>query len=272
MAETNAEIKEEKKKKKKKNRFAFPLGLLVTVFALIGVVFTVSYAFSAVRDLLNNTERKAEYGDFLVPLVCNDPDPFDDISKADMAQLIDCAIWANIENDPEPSRFLYSETEFGYIMPEADVESSFAVLFGSEVKPLHQSIETGAYEFRYSPELKSYIIPSTGIDPVYVPRVTDIDRTGDSVVLTVDYLRKGDPQQDNRGNPIEPQASKVMVVKLRSGGGDTYYISALQTVKKSDTSAFSEITTAQATTEVLTTAAPTAPETATSAQVTTTGG
>lgn len=272
MAEISAEITQEKKKKKKKKRFAFPLGLLITVFALIGVVFTASLAYSAVRDLLDNTERKAEYSDFLVPLVCNDPDPFDDISKADMAQLIDCAIWSNIINDPEPSRFLYSETEFGYIMPQADVDASFAALFGGEVKPVHQSIETGAYEFRYSPELKSYIIPSTGIDPVYVPKVTDIDRTGDSVVLSVDYLRKGDPQQDNRGDPIQPQASKVMFVTLRSSGGNAYYISALQAGQKLETAVYSETTTGQPPAETFTTAATTAEETATTAQATTGGG
>lgn len=270
MAETNAGTKEVKKKKK--NRYAFPLGLLMTVFALVGLAFTVSYAYGAVRDLLDNTQRKAEYGDFLLPLVCNDPDPFDDISKADMAQLIDCAIWANIINDPEPSRFQYSETEFGYIMPQADVEASFAVLFGSEVKPVHQSIETGAYEFRYSPQTKSYIIPSTGIDPVYVPQVTDIDKTGDSVVLTVEYLRKSDPQLDNRGNPVKPQASKVMVVTLRSSGGDAYYISALQAGRKLETASYSETPTVKPATEAAATQAPAVTENTTSAQGATAGG
>jgi len=272
MAETEIQVKEEKKKKKKKIRFAFPLGLLITVFALVGLAVTVRYAYGAIRNLLDQSELKAQYSDFLVPLVCNDPDPFDDISKADMSQLIDCAIWANIINDPETSRFQYSEAESGYLMPQADVEASFARLFGSELKPAHRSIETGAYEFRYSPELKSYVIPVTGIDPVYVPQVTDIDRTGDSVVLTVAYLRKADPQLDNRGNLAEPQVSKVMFVTLRSSGGDTYTINALQAGQTIDTAVYSETTTAQPPTEEPASTAPSTGPAATTAPGTTAGG
>ena len=86
-----------KKKRKRAHPWAFPLGLLMAVLSITGLV-TILVAgvngISSVKDKIDNIEK---YNTMLTPVVMNDPSVFDDISKADMSQLIDISVWAIIK-------------------------------------------------------------------------------------------------------------------------------------------------------------------------------
>lgn len=224
--------KQKKQHKKGARRWAFPLGLLIAVLALIGAVTIIVAGVRATRQAVEKSRNFDEYNQLLTPVVMNDPDAFDDITKANPEQLIDIAIWSILKSDLSPDQYEYGDG--GMIIPEADVTAEFQKLFGTEVQPTHASVEGYGYEFTYDATKQTYTIPLTGIVPTYTPRVVSSDKSGSTIVLTVAYLGGDQWAQDSEGNMVAPEPDKYMRVTLREKDG-AYYISALQNTAAPET-------------------------------------
>lgn len=246
------------KHKKGARRWAFPLGLLIAVLALVGAVTVVVAGVGAVKNAVQKSRNFEEYNTLLTPVVMNDPDTFDDITAANPNQLIDISIWSILKSGLSPDKYEYGDG--GMFVPEADVTAEFERLFGTEIRPTHATVEGYGYEFTYDASKQIYIIPLTGIVPTYTPRVTDLNKTNNSIVLTVAYLGGDQWAQDGEGNMVAPEPDKYMKVTLREKDG-AYYISALQNTATPETAT---TTSSQTTTAAATTTAPaTEPETQT---------
>ena len=65
--------------RKKRRSWAFPLGLLVIVLVVAGVVAIVGAGVSGVKGVVERRENamKEEYQKFIAPVIMNDPSPFD---------------------------------------------------------------------------------------------------------------------------------------------------------------------------------------------------
>ena len=61
--------------KKRKNRWAFPLGLVITVFAVIGLVCVILAGVNATKKAVIKSKNIDKYNTMLPPVVMNDPDP-----------------------------------------------------------------------------------------------------------------------------------------------------------------------------------------------------
>lgn len=90
--------------RKKRRSWAFPLGLLVIVLVVAGVVAIVGAGVSGVKGVVERRENamKEEYQKFIAPVIMNDPSPFDDLSQADIGQLMEAAVWSLLRSDPDP--------------------------------------------------------------------------------------------------------------------------------------------------------------------------
>lgn len=219
---------EARPRRKRRHPWAFPLGLAIIALAVTGAVMLISTGVNEIKKLTDDSQLKTKYETFLAPVVMNDPDPFDDISKANMSQLLDATIWALLKSNPDPDKYEYSEgNTVGIIVPKGDVEVQFERLFGTEVKPKHMTVEGNSYEFVYDEAKQSYIIPLTGVLPTYTPKVYKINKKGNSTILTVGYIGGSDWAQDEQGNFVAPKPGKYMKITLRENG-KSYYISAIQ--------------------------------------------
>lgn len=210
---------------KKTGAVNYIVGAFVLVFFVIGVASTVSFVAGRVRKAADNGAKNREYESFIYPLVMNDPDTFDDVSKADQSQLIAVSIWSILKSNPDTDKYSYSDK--GLLIPKKDVEEAFKKLFGSDVKVNHTSADGGGIEFRYSEKKGQYIIPITGITPLYTPTVLDAQERNDFITLFVGYLSGDDWEQDGNGNPVKPEPSKYVKIILRKTGSG-YCISALR--------------------------------------------
>lgn len=215
----------------------FIVGAIVVVLVTAGLVSIIG---SVAKRISSAKEPKSfeQYESFISPLVMNDPDTFDDVSKANQQQLIAISIWAILQNNPEPDKYEYSDGAM--LIPQTEIEQSFRTLFGSDVKIVHTTVDGGGIEFQYSEKKSCYVIPITGISPLYTPKVTNADEKSGSVVLTVGYLASEDWVQDENGDMTAPEPSKYMKVTLRTNSDGTYYISALQSVDASEVAAKSK--------------------------------
>ncbi len=214
-----------KKKRSKVNLF---VGLTVLLFAAVGavsLVITLQGRISTQIKEKNETLYSA-YEEFISPVIMNDPDTFDDITVADMNQLISITIWSVLDDNMQPDKYEY--TDNGMILPEKEVEEKFTSLFGSEVRIAHGSVDGGGIDFKYSEQKKAYIIPITGITPIYTPDVIDVSEKSSYVVLTVGYLYSSDWQQDSNGNMVPPEPGKYMKITLGKNTDGSFYVRAIQ--------------------------------------------
>ncbi len=223
---------EQKTHKKGTRRWAFPLGLLIAVLAIIGVVTILVAGVNATKKGIEKSKNYEEYNKMLIPVVMNDPDPFDDLTKANPSQLVDISIWSILKKGLSPDDYEYGDN--GMLLPEAEVNAEFKRLFGSEIQPTHASIEGYGYDFAYDANKQVYVIPLTGIVPMYTPKVLEKEKKNNAVILTVGYLSGDQWQQDSNGNMLPPEPDKYMRVTLRENEG-SYYISALQSTSAPET-------------------------------------
>lgn len=252
------DVKQEKKDKKKRERtlrrnardkkypdqLSFLLGLIILIFAVIGMVLIVWNSISYIKSTMDTGSEYAEYNEYLTPIVAVDPDTFDDITAANQEQLLNAAIWSILSADATPDTYSYSG---GYMLiPAKDVENSYITIFGPETaKSLtHTTVQGYNSVFEYDATSGVYKIPVTTISPIYTPQVTNVEKSGTALVVTVNYLVAESWYQDNEGNFVTPEPDKVMKITLRELQG-SYYISAIHTVSSTvpETITF-EITTA----------------------------
>ena len=105
-----------------KKKWAFPLGIVIVVLAVIGLVTVIIFAVRGIGSLTDNSDKFEKYEQFLSPVIMNDPDPFDDVSGAQMSQLIDASIWSLMKSDIDIDQYEYAEGDVsGVIVPQKDV-------------------------------------------------------------------------------------------------------------------------------------------------------
>lgn len=216
---------EEIKKHKSSHKAAFPVGIAVTVLALVGLAAVIVLISAGIKNLAAKNKDYTEYNKLLTPVVLIDPSGFDDITKADMSELIEMSVWAILKSDISPDT--YNIGEGGIIIPEADVTEQFKKLFGTQVTPIHATVEGYEYEFTYDADSKTYTIPITGIVPIYTPKVVDKKESAETVVLTVALIAGDAWQQGADGSMVEPEPDKYIRVTLRVQDG-VQFISAIQ--------------------------------------------
>ncbi len=221
-----------KKKKGGKNPLAFPIGIIATVLAVIGLITVISFTADTFKNIANKSADKAEYEAMLAPVVMFDPDPFDDLNQADVSQLLNSAVWALLMSEDGADKYPYSEGEnFGIIVPQADIEQYFIGLFGTEIDiaSMHSSIDMSEYDITYDAAQKSYILPITGVESAYTPKVYDIEKQGSSLVLSVGYIGNKAWVQVADGEYAAPEPDKYMKITLRERSGGMY-VSSIQAV------------------------------------------
>lgn len=216
---------EKAKKHRGTHKAAFPVGSLIIILAAIGIVTIVVSAVKGIGTAVEKSKHYEEYNTILTPVVLIDPDTFDDITKADMTQLMEISIWSLLKSDIAPDTF--ESNESGLIVPKTAVEEEFVELFGTEVTPTHQTIEGYELEFVYDSKTESYTVPLTGISPIYTPQVVDKTTSSDTVVLTVACLAGDAWEQGENGDMIAPAPDKYIKITLREQN-DNLYISAIQ--------------------------------------------
>lgn len=219
-------------RKHRRNKAAVPVGIAVIIFAVIGFAAVIAGIVFGVGKLTDKSAEKAKYESFITPVIMFDPDPFDDVTKGNQAQLINAAIWALLKSDLDTS--VYATDDGNLSIPQADVERYFSKLFGPEAKPQHTSVTGLGYEFSYDSAKQVYIVPITGIEPIYTPRVVEISKKGNTVELLVGYLGSSQWAQAENGDMIEPEPDKYVNVILRESS-DGYYVSAIRSTNAPET-------------------------------------
>jgi RNA polymerase sigma factor (sigma-70 family) len=86
-----------------------------------------------------------------------------------------------------------------------------------------------AFDITYDAALKSYILPITGIESAYTPKVYEIEEKGSSVILSVGYINNKAWAQVADDGYTTPEPDKYMKITLRERSGGMY-VASIQAV------------------------------------------
>ena len=192
----------------KNRKLFFTLGLVIIILSVLGLVSTVRFAVSSVRDIANQTALKNEFATFIYPTVITDSPAFDTAQNAPTSVVINAAVWQIILSG-DTDKY---ENDGSYMtISEIDVESSAVSLFGFGVPIQHQSVGSGSNAFEYNASGKNYRVPVDTERITYWPRVSEISNAGELFTLKVEYMAPvmGMPgEADN----LEPQKTMIYTV------------------------------------------------------------
>ena len=216
--------------KRKRSAGSLIVGVLVILLAFYGVfqlgVLGVSWLKDRAAD--KATDASAVYYNYLIPVAAIDIDPFEDVTAADMNELVEMAVWGLLNSGLDPTQYVYDGDEL--LLPEMQVEASFIHYFGNQRAIQHTTVEGYGYRFNYDAAGHVYRIPLTTITPLYTPVITETETKGDSTVLTVGYLNAGLYAMDPlTGQLTAPDPDKFVKITLRAASTGTY-ISAVRSL------------------------------------------
>ena len=224
---------DKKGRRRGKYAYAAPLGLLISLLSIIGVIAIVVSGVGAVRNATDPTELGEEIYYFLEPLLMYSPTPFEGVS-AEQDAFLNAAAYRVMQ--AEQIRMLregdeiciYPVDDNGRIaVPVEEVTASYQTLFGDDALLTHRSVEDSGLE--YSESDACYYVPFETVNTGYRPVIEYIKRRPSAYEVRIGYVPNTDIRLDEHGNEIEPtpdMASHFQIYTLHRHKDGTYHITA----------------------------------------------
>lgn len=216
-----------------KYAYAAPLGMLISLLSIVGVVALVFVGIAAVKNATDTTEIKEEFYYFLEPVLTYNPDPFENIGETEQDAFLSAAAYRvslaeqvrmMVEGD-ESCR--YAVDDQGRIaVPLAELEASYNALFGPASPLTHRSLEDDGLTF--SSGDSCYYVPFQAANTGYVPVMDSVKHRGDEYIVRVGFVANNDIKLDEHANTLEPTVDMATYYQtytlVEYDGG--YYINA----------------------------------------------
>ena len=217
-------------RRKGRYKFAAPLGLLVILLSLAGLVFLGYLGVRAIQRSQDDTTLRQELMDYFDPVIQYMPTPFEDINDSSQSALLEAAIWKvteaerirQLQEKDENSAYPYDD-QGRMIIPLKEITEAYASLFGPDAEPELETIgEPGlSFTVEYFQEEKAYHVPYASSSSNYVPVLDTLKKKDGDYILRVGYVPGMDIAVDNKGNLIDPtpdQAEYFQLYRVRKTG------------------------------------------------------
>lgn len=224
-------------KRRGKYAYAAPLGFLVSLLSIIGVVAIVMSVVGYIQKQTDDTALKEEMYYYLEPLLLYSPEPFENAAKSEQDAFLNAAAYRvmlaeNIRMLREGEEYPQYPVDENYriAVPVEEIEQSYAELFGKKAKLTHRTVEDAGLE--YSEADNCYYIPFTEQSSGYVFVIDKISQSSSKYEVRVGFVPVTDIQYDEHGQSITPtaeQAAHFQVYTLtRDKDSGTYYVKSCQ--------------------------------------------
>lgn len=229
-AETLSEVLEQAQPKRRRHtsrgtrrgqrRFAALIGLIVLLFAIVGVISIGVLSVNLIQKASDHSELMIELRDLAAPLVEYQPAAFDSLENADDATLLQAAIFRITEAErirqlvEKTTDYNYDTDDYGrLILPVEEVNTAFAAMFGTTVSPHHQDLggeESGpAYTVKYDKANACYYAPFSDFASLYTTSADSIKLRGKEAQVRINYALTSKLPVDKYGNNLPPDAGTI---------------------------------------------------------------
>lgn len=219
-------LKREERARRARRRNRQLLGLALCILILVGAYSIVSRGVGLVATLMEGGDDTDEYKAMFEPFIWFDVLPFDSLAQADENTLKQAVIWGILIQQGE---VLERNANGEPLIPAEQVDQYAAKLFGPSFRFSEHATFTDEVQqltYIYSPAAQVYTAPSTGLMPLYLASVVDIQRESGGVRRVVmGYVSS---MLDNQliAAPDFDHPAKYMDFMMRRDGG-SYYLYAI---------------------------------------------
>ena len=209
------------------------LGGISLLLALIGLFTVFGWLVGALRNVLDDSGRRASYEDRLYGMVMLDPLTFDDVNEVDPGVFKQAAIWGTVyeiqKNGGSLDQYERDPDTGSAMIPKLEIDTYIANLLGSDYVVSEGSFSTDEFVYQYNEEKQCYLVPVTSSVAQYTPKVEKIATSGGKLYVTVGYV----PTASNSASgelsltaPTDPV--KYMDYVFTRGENREWYLTALQ--------------------------------------------
>ena len=161
------------------------LGIVLSAFAVIGIISAVIWAIGCFRSFTSGEVKKDSFTQMIYPAAIMDIEPFSEPSQLTSEQIITATIWSIIMDENKVSN--YEQTLDTVTIPDVDVEKYAVELFGEDLPPFNHTT-VGPVESRFYYADGAYNVKAKTITHTYAPEIKSIVKNGKEYTLTVDYI------------------------------------------------------------------------------------
>lgn len=216
-----------------KYAYAAPLGMLISLLAVVGVIALVVTGVGAIRRSADTTALEEELYYFLEPMLVYTPAAFEDVTAAEQDVFLNAAAYRVMlaeqirmlrEGDEST---LYAVDDNGRLaVPVEEIDAAYDALFGTAAPLTHRSLDESSLV--YSEADGVYYVPFEVANTGYRVVVDYVKRKGNTYLVRVGYVLNADILLDEHGNEIKPTADMATHYQTYTltRTGETYYISA----------------------------------------------
>ncbi len=205
------------------------LGLVLVLFAVIGIVFCIQKAADSIKNGLSRKTAEQELTkaveQTVLPLVVMDIPPFSSSQELEESHRISAAIWSIIVQDQLRD---YPESMGMYTVPEGDITAHVIQLFGNDALAVHQTISfSNEIRFYYDSENKVYYINEASVLFSYHPIIRSVRKSEDDencLLAEVAYAAEQPSWRDDQPDEI----AKVVEFTLYPESDGHYRIAGMR--------------------------------------------
>lgn len=230
--ETLIDVKREKteenedvpvRKKKLKRRIYAVLGVVFTVFAVIGVIAAAGKGIRYFKSFTSGEMKKDSFTELIYPVVIMDIESFGKPADLTSEQIITASIWSIIMDDEKLAKYPVNVAGGDIItISTYDIEAEAVALFGQNHAPFeHTTVGPVTSRFYFDPDKGVYNVPIHPIVFTYEPEIKSIVKSGSQYTLTVDYI-------DERPAWMEKSVSKSVEFVVTEKSDGTYQFESMK--------------------------------------------
>ena len=215
---TEDDVKTPKTRHFKKKLYTV-LGVVFSIFAVIGIVATVTKCAGLLKSFTSGEVKKDSFTQMIYPAVIMDIESFNSPEELTSEQVITATLWSIIMDDSKSSKY---ESSLGdtVSIPDVDVEKYAVELFGEDL-PTFEHCTVGPVESRFYYSDGAYNVRLRPIIFTYSPEIKSIVKSGSNYTLTVDYI-------DELPSWMEKSVAKTVEFGLTQNDDGTFCIKSMK--------------------------------------------
>ena len=198
------------RKRRRRVRYAAPLGFLVLLFALIGVISVIVGVVQWIAKAGDDTALREELYTFLDPVMQFCPSEFESVETAEDADTLFLSAVYRVSEAERIRQLREKDEECAYpaaegdklyrmVVPQSVIEESYRALFG-EAPLTNRTIG----EVEYHEAQSVYYVPRTFNTSGYTPVLGTLKKSKGVYTVQVAYVSNADIEVDECGQSIPP--------------------------------------------------------------------